>query len=403
MHLKYKVPFYLLLMIFMASCSPKIVKPTNAGNKPEEPKKVEEKPVKRFTKAEISLMVPLLLDGLNLKTANKAEIERRAMPIDFYQGFSLGLDSATNTGLNFNLNVVDTGDDESKIWSVYKNESFKNSDLIVGPVFPDGLKAITKYSIDNNALIVSPLAASQPADFKNPNLVSIVNNIDLHGHRIGEYIAKNFIPSNTIVVLINPKKTEDEQFAAPIRNYFKESKANFTLQEYASVYTFETKMVKGKQYAVVITSSDKAFVTPTIDKLYKLKNLKTEPYNINLFGHPNWVKQTYTVEKLQNLNTIISTSFKVNYKNSTTINFIKKYRAKYGFEPSEYAFKGYDIGYYFGNLLAKYGTGYRSYITKEKYTGLHNSFNFIYNDQFGYINTHVTLLKYKNFALNTIN
>lgn len=393
----------LLVTVVLGACSPKIRTPKTETSKPVEKEKPAEKkkPVKKFTQASISLLAPFKLDELNLRKATKADVEKYAMPIDFYQGFKLGLDSAAAAGLNFKLNVFDTEDDNAHISVLFKNERFKQSNLIVGPVFPDGQKFIADYSKENNVAVVSPLAASSPAEFNNPNLISVVNNIDLHGKKIAAYVAKNFNPSNTIVVLINPKKSEDEQFAFPIRSYFRNN-TKFIVQEYASAFTFETKMVKGKQYAIIITSYDRAFVAPTLDKLYKLKNLPVGGYTINLFGHPNWVKQNYPTDKVQALNTIITSSYKIDYKSAAVIGFIKKYRRSYGFEPGEYAFKGFDIAYYFGKLLDQYGEDYLSYITKEKYKGLHNNFTFIQDEKLGYINTSLMLLKYKNFALNVI-
>lgn len=393
----------LLVTVVLGACSPKIRTPKTETSKPVEKEKPAEKkkPVKKFTQASISLLAPFKLDELNLRKATKADVEKYAMPIDFYQGFKLGLDSAAAAGLNFKLNVFDTEDDNAHISVLFKNERFKQSNLIVGPVFPDGQKFIANYSKENNVAVVSPLAASSPAEFNNPNLISVVNNIDLHGKKIAAYVAKNFNPSNTIVVLINPKKSEDEQFAFPIRSYLRNN-TKFIVQEYASAFTFETKMVKGKQYAIIITSYDRAFVAPTLDKLYKLKNLPAGGYTINLFGHPNWVKQNYPTDKVQALNTIITSSYKIDYKSAAVIGFIKKYRRSYGFEPGEYAFKGFDIAYYFGKLLDQYGEDYLSYITKEKYKGLHNNFTFIQDEKLGYINTSLMLLKYKNFALNVI-
>jgi len=402
MNLKKVYGLLVLFTIVLGACSPKIRTPKPETSKPvEKEKPTDKKPIKKFSQASVSLLVPFKLDQLNLKTATKAEIEKYAMPIDFYQGFKLGLDSVAAQGLSFKLNVFDTEDDNAHISLLYKNERFKQSNLIIGPVFPEGLKFISAYSKENNAIIVSPLAASEPTEFNNPNLVSIVNNIGLHGKKIATFIAKNYNPANTIVVFINTKKTEDEAFAAPIRSYL-QANSKFVIQEYASAYAFETRMIKGKQYAVVLTSSDRAFVLPTVEKLYKLKHLRTGGYNISLFGHPNWVKQNYPADKLQDLNTIISSSYKIDYKNGNVITFIKKYRYKYGFEPGEYAFKGFDVGYYFGRLLATNGEDYRDYIVKDKYKGLHNNFSFIRDEKSGYINTSLMLLKYKNFALSPV-
>nr|WP_121273890.1 ABC transporter substrate-binding protein [Pedobacter schmidteae] len=388
----------ILSALVLSACSPKI---RPESKKPEPPKEVEkvEKPAPKLKQATISLLAPFRLDEIKLKTATKADVEKAAMAIDFYQGFKLGVDSAAAAGQDFKLKVYDTQDNNTQIAALIDNGGLLGSDLIVGPVFPEGLKYITNYSISRKIPVVNPLAASQPSEFVNPNLISIVNNIDLHAQKIGAYINRNYNPANTIVVLINPKGAADEVLASPLRSYFAQAKKAFVFQEYASVFTMETKMQRGKQYVVMVSSSDKKFVIPTLDKLIKIKKAG---FNISLFGHPDWVKQGYNVEQLQALNTIVSSSYKVDYKRPEVNSFIKKYRLLFNFEPGEYAFKGFDIGYYFGRLLAKYGEDYLKHLTSENYKGLHNSFQFTHNPSLGYINTRLMLLRYQNFALNIV-
>ncbi|MEQ7799123.1 ABC transporter substrate-binding protein [Pedobacter sp. ASV1-7] len=389
----------ILSALLFSACSPKIRPETK---KPESPKQVEkkEKPAEKFKQANISLLVPFRLNEINLKTATKSEVEKAAMAIDFYQGFKLGVDSAAANGQNFKLKVYDTQDNNKQIADLISNDGIAGSNLIVGPVFPDGIKYIANYSISRGIPVVNPLAASQPSEFSNPNLISIVNNINLHAEKVGNYITRTYNPANTIIVLINPKAPSDEVFGKPLRAYFANSKKPFPFQEYASVFTMETKIVKGKQYVILLSSSDKKFVVPTLDKLMKLK--KKTGLNVSLFGHPDWVKQDYNTDQLQALNTMISASYKIDYTRPEVVTFIKKYRALFTFEPGEFAFKGFDIGYYFGKLLSSYGEDYIKYLTKENYRGLHNSFHFTYDHEFGYINTSLMLLRYKNFALNIV-
>ncbi len=397
---------YLVVLVFgllLAACSPKIQpRSTPAPNVPaaEKAKPVEEKETKEFTEATISLLLPFKLNQVSAKAATRAEVDKAALAIDFYQGFMLGIDSAAASGFNFKVNVFETRDYNAQIETVIKTASLAQSNLLVGPVYPDGVKYISKYAIEHNLPLVSPLAASLPQEFNNPNLISVVNNIDLHVKKVGDHISRNYNSENYVVALINPKGADDEVFATPLRQYFttyKNRKLGF--QEFASVFSLETKLMKGKKYIVLLSSSNKQFVTATIDKLLKMQRAGL---NVSLYGHPNWVKQTYPTEKLQALNTIISASYKVDYRRPAVINFVKNYRNKYQFEPNEYAFKGYDIGLYFGNLIANAGPDFMSQITKHKYRGLHNSFAFVHDKQLGYINTSLMLLQYKNFALNTI-
>ncbi|MBB5647752.1 ABC transporter substrate-binding protein [Pedobacter cryoconitis] len=395
--------FWCLLFICfcLAACSPKTR--TNKSPKKEIGNKEDKKDAaseKKFTEANISLLIPLNLNSARIKAGNKAEMEKSAMAIDFYQGFKMGIDSAAAAGMNFKVKVLDTRDNNVQITSLLKSGQLAGTNLIIGPVFPDGVKFITNYSIANNIPVVSPLAATHPDEFNNPNLISIVNNIDLHADKIGDYIRREYDPGKAIVVLINPKKSADEVLGNPLRDYFQKGRGSrYIFQEYASVFAMETKMVPGKQYAVLISSADRAFVVGSIDKLAKMK---TAGSNIELFGHPNWGKQNYNIEKLQLLRTKITTSYFVDYKSRDVINFVRKYRQLNKFEPAEYSFKGFDVGFFFGKLFAEHGAGYLKHLTQEHYDGLENSFRFIKDDKLGYINTSLFLLEYKNFALNPI-
>ena len=390
----------IFISLCLAACSPKVqtVKKTPP---PEEVKDEEvKKPSKNFTEATISLLIPFKLNDFKARPASKAEVEKHALAIDFYQGFKLGIDSAASAGLNFKINVFDTQEGNGPLEGLIATHKLDESDLVVGPVFPEGLKYITNYSLEKQLPVVSPLAASQPSEFGNPNLISIVNNIDLHAAKIGDYIVKAYTPENTTVVLISTKSPSDEVLAAPLRNYFLSDKGKkLDFQEYASVYTMETKVLKDKKYVVMLSSSDVKFVTATLNKLAKMKGAG---FHIDLIGHPDWAKQNYSIETLQALNTVISSSYKVNYKSKEVVDFIKRYRKAFDFEPGEYAFKGFDIGFYFGKQLSAYGKNYLKHLSKEEYKGLHNNFTFQQNEKLGYINTSLMLLKYQDYELNII-
>ena len=391
----------ILMALYLSACSPRVQTVTkNAPSKEKE--KVEEviKPPKKFKEATVSLLVPFNLQEFQSKPVTKAEIEKHAMAIDFYQGFKLGIDSAASFGLSFKLLVHDTRETTQQLDALLKSNFLEGSHLLVGPVFPEGLKYMATYSRQRNLPMVSPLAASQPAEFANPNLISIVNNIDLHAARIGDHITKKYKAQQTTAVLISTKNPSDEVLGKPLRTYFSSQRGQaIPFEEYASVFTMEMKALKTRKYVVMVSSSDFKFVAATLDKLNKMKKAG---FNIELYGHPDWLKQNYNIEKLQSLNTVITSSYKVNYKSAAVIDFIKKYRKAYQFEPGEFAFKGFDIGFYFGREFARHGDDYLKHLTKDQYKGLHNSFSFIQDEQNGYINTSLNLLQYRNYDLINI-
>ncbi|WP_432709098.1 ABC transporter substrate-binding protein [Pedobacter sp.] len=387
--------------LYLSACSPK-VQTVKTSPAPQEKEKVEEviKPPKKFTEATISLLVPFNLQDLRTKPVNKAEIEKHAMAIDFYQGFKLGIDSAASYGLNYKLIVHDTRESTNHLDDLFRSKIMDDSHLLVGPVFPDGLKYMTGYSKQHNIPIVSPLAATQPSEFNNPNLISIVNNIDLHAQKLGDYIIQKYNGQPATAVLISTKSPGDEVLGKPLRAYFQEGKGKtMPFEEYASVFTMETKAPKNRKYVVMLSSSDFKFVTATLDKLNKMSKAG---FDIDLYGHPDWQKQNYNTETLQALKTIITSSYKVDYKSPAVIDFIKKYRKAYQFEPGEFAFKGFDIGFYFGREFARHGADFLKHLPKDKHKGLQNSLSFVQDEQYGYINTSLNLLQYRNYDLISV-
>ena len=388
------------MLIFLSACSKKISapKPVDIPSPAELDKQREIIPLKMDHS--IALLLPFDLNSINLKSASAKDLEKASLAIDFYQGFKIALDSISEKGHNFNLQVFDTQNQETRVVNLALATSVRNNDLIVGPVFPNAIKAFSDFSeLGEKKLQISPLAASIPADFNNPSLVTVNNTIDQHARKIAEFISSNFQAESVNILLINTQKSEDAKFS----NYFKRNLAlfagdKFRITERATAIALEKYLVPAKNNLVIISSSDRLFVLPTVDKLYNL--LTNQKYQIEVFGHPNLLKANYlSQEKMQALNSRISASYFVNYKSQSVKNFIARYRDEFGFEPSEYSFKGFDIGFYFGSLLEKYGSDYASHLKDSIYRGLHTNFKFSRSPKSGYINTELMMLRYKNFEL----
>jgi hypothetical protein len=99
---------------------------------------------------------------------------------------------------------------------------------------------------------------------------------------------------------------------------------------------------------------------------------------------------------MQRLNAYITSADRVNYKSQATITFMRNYRRAYRTEPSDYAIKAFDEGMYFGQLLADDADKLKS-LDDNEFSGLHNSFDFVYKQGQGWVNKHVNLLHYENF------
>lgn len=395
---------FLFLLAIISGCSRKVVvtqpgdvKVPPVGRKPE-----EVRPVKKDIDHSIALLLPFGLNKINLKTAGSKEISQADLAVDFYLGFKLALDSLSNTGHNYKLQVLDTQDQEARVVNLATAASVKENDLIVGPVFPDAISTFSEFfEKDPSKLIVSPLAASMPAQFKNPNLVTINNSVDQHGWKLADFINRNYKPELVNILLVNTRKSDDEKFSAPVRKFITElSKGKFKIIERPNAIGLQTYMSITKNNLVILASSERTFLIPIIDKLHQLLS---ENYKIELFGHPNWIKATFLDgSKMQALKTKFSSSYFIDYKSNNVRHFVARYRDEYGLEPSEFSFKGFDTGYYLGGLLRKYGRDYASHLTTETYNGLHNDFRFSRDPVTGFSNAELMMLVYQSLELRPI-
>lgn len=402
-----KYIIFLLTGFILGACSPKIKPTVKPAEKPAVVKKTPQ--VKVIPKAPpqvkvptISLILPFELDKLNLtSTATRNGLSKADLAVDYYQGFKLALDSLATKGNNYKLQVFDSKGDASQAHSLANNAKIRSSDLIVGPVFPESIKAFTNALSGVNKPIVSPLSPSAPSQFKNNNLITVTPPLEYHALHVARYIAETLNPIKVFV--LKSGYSEENKYIIPFRQAIDSLGKKQIKVIYLTVIggNFDALIPELSQYdenIFVIPATDQPFLTVTLAALGKL----TPTYPITVFGHPNWAKASFLhADLLQKLKTHITLADKVNYKDPATNKFIKAYRQAYHIEPGEYAIKGFDEGYYFGTLLSNKADDFKR-LDKLNYDGIHNQFNFIKVNGSGWVNTHVSIYQYQNFELKPV-
>lgn len=408
----------------MAACSPKVIRPTvnkpvqkpqgqidrekeiaqkEAAKKDSAEKIVVKKPVVKKAKvSSIALLLPFNLDDFDPNSSVVTESRIKSnIAVDFYEGFKLALDSLTEKGYNYKLTVFDTKDEVSQAQKLSSNPSIRNSDLIVGPVFPEGVQAFSARMKNYDKPVVSPLSAASPEDYNDPSLITLTPPLEFHAMRVAQYISENLRPKT--VFILRSGFSEENKYILPFKKSIDSlgnkririvdvviSKGNFS--------ALLPKFSKTTDNIFVVPSTNRAFLTVTLNALDQL----ADTYSVRVFGHPSWNKATYLKpELLDKLQTVITSAYQVDYKSPQTIAFIQDFRNHYHVEPSEYAIKGFDTGMYFGKLLADPAADLKHF-PQNTFDGLHNHFEFEQKKGYGWINTYVELLRYEDFALKPI-
>ncbi|WP_461453567.1 ABC transporter substrate-binding protein [Mucilaginibacter sp.] len=390
----------LFTVLLIGACSPKTRWVSNPVNKPAETltsPKVEVKPVvpPASKVSVISLILPFGLDHIGPGQHYDAiSLKKARIAADYYRGFKLALDSLTYAGYNYKLELFDSKDNSAQAHSLAYNPKVRASDLIVGPVFPEDVKAFTSVLTSPRKPIVSPLSPESPSTFKNQNLVTVNPPLDYHAWATAKFINDKIKPQK--VFILRSGYSEDNDYIVPFKKAIdslsgRQIKVISITIVRGQLSALLPQLVKNGQNIFLIPSTNQQFLTVTLHSLDTLN----KRYPVTLFGHPSWEHFVFLKAKqMQRLRTHITSADKVDYSLPSTVTFIKSYRNAWHTEPSAYALKGFDEGLYFGRLLAE-----NSIKNWADFNGLHNSFHFEKKPGLGWVNTHVNLLMYTNFEL----
>jgi len=401
-----KLLTFLGVAALMAACSPKIrtTPPAPAQQAVPIPKPVEKPAVKPAAPKvyTVSMLLPFELDRLNSAAGySSAHLQKAYIALDYYQGFKLALDSLTGKGYNYRLQVYDSKDEPAEARNLAQNPKVKYSDLIVGPIFPDDLGAFVDAMYSVRKPIVSPLSPAAPVNFDSNNLITATPPLEYHALSTAHYINDRIKPKNVIV--LKSGFSEENKYIIPFKraidslSKFK-TKVTVVTVVRGNLSALMPKLSKTEQNVFVMPSTNHAFLVVTLRSLEAL----SKQYPVTLFGHPNWEKFTFLhAQQLQQLNTHITSAERINYKSGQTAAFVRAYRKQYHTEPSLYAIKGFDQGYYFGSLLAEKPSAFPDTAAAD-YHGISNSFHFIKKRRQGWINEHVNMFKYVNFELKQV-
>lgn len=395
---------FFLTALVLSACSPKVrpvTTPVKKQTETEKPKVAEKPPVKpgAAKPLTIAMMLPMGLDHLRPGSKyTSSGLTKANMSVEYYQGFKLALDSLTADGANFKLRLYDSKDEDAQSHSLALNPLIKNSDLIVGPVFPDGIK-IFATGLNTKSPIVSPLSPASPATINSDNLITVMPPLEYHGWGAAQFINDKLKPKK--IFILRSGFSQEQDYVRGFKNATdslskKKIRIITVVISKGQLSGLIPQLSKTEQNVFVVAATDQAFLNVTLRSLDTLNR----HYPVVLFGHPSWQKFGFLkVDILQRLKTHITSADQVDYKSDASMEFIRVYHRLYHVEPTDYAIKGFDEGMYFGKQLID--NNFAS-LDKAGFTGLHNNFRFIKKPGLGWVNTHVNVLMYSNFELKQV-
>ncbi len=299
--------------------------------------------------------------------------------VEFYEGMLMALDSIKKQGVNVQVFTYDTAPDTNKIKQILAQPELKSVDFIIGPAFTSNLKLVSDFSYDHGIKLIYPLSNKNPEIKRNPYLIQVNTPDSLMYDKYVSYIVNKSRGSRILVLKSKEPESLENQFCSALKdklymdyipkglspNYIEVSFSQQDVQAIDALLDSEIPNL------VVIPSPKEADISKILTTLHGVVELSSDK-QVKLIGFGDWLKyQTINAEEIHDLNTDILTSYAIDYEDTVTNDFLKKYRSWFNTEPfavapyfirpgrnskfSKYGIWGFDVTYYFMSARVKYG------------------------------------------------
>lgn len=388
------------LLVFLQACSifrsapvktdgppPELSKPKPEEKKPEEKKPEAKAPfnVPAFAKEvkrssyNIAVFAPLYLDSV---FANSLDIPGRTMPryvlpgLEFYEGVQLALDSLQSQGINLNVRVLDSKARNMDVPALIRSRQLDATDLIIGAVGTPEFKPLSDFARQKEINLVSATFPNDGGVTDNPFLLISNSTLRSHVEAMHDYAQKGFANKN--IVIVRRGTNFEASIAGNIKtaydklNYDKKSRVRELVWSDATTDQQLTQyLLNDRPNLLIVTALDEAGAKSILRKLAMHK----ATYPMQVFGMPTWDVMKFKEPEFAGITMYYSSPYYNDktdlYSRYITDHFRKVYKSR----PSDMAFKGFELTYYFVRLLAQDGVYFNKDLNKPA-NRVFTSFNF---------------------------
>lgn len=328
--------------------------------------------------------------------------------IEFYQGFKIALDSLVEQGLNIKLYTFDTQNDSAVVSKILKDTILKKVDLIVGPMYLQSFMMVADFAKLHEINIVSPVRLSNKILLGNNYVSKVITSEPILNRFLGRYAFDSL--RNDHLILAYPDHVEERKRAESIKSEYYDllSKSSDTAQNNAikelllkreKISEIQAKLVPNRLNTIVVPTTNQAFMTQLLTTLYML-----EDFEIKVVGLAEWENfDNIEVEYLNKLDVHLVVSEFIDREAISIKKFEKTYYEQTNSLPTNFAFLGFDVAYYYLGLLKDFGTNFEMMFLGVQNEQLSRKFEFFKTGiESGYENHSSFVIRYHDSQLQRI-
>ncbi len=312
----------------------------------------------------VAVLLPFMLDELDPSPGKK----RNQIVLDFYEGIRLAIDSLNERDPQISLRAYDTHSGIQNLRRLLQTEEFKNTDLVIGPLYPSENEVVQEFSLNNQVNVVNPFSNNTDLIGSNPYGYMFQPSSETLGEKAAEYVAER--AKNDFCIVFSGMSKRDSVMAASFtqkaselglqvvvnRAFEKEDATEImniltTATEYDEFkFPSEFTLKKDSIGSIFVATDDPLIYTKVISAV------ETRGDSIRVVGSENWIDDTAVAfEKYQVLGVTFAAPNYVAIDGPRLKRFSQRYLRKYGKPATSLALRGYEMMLFFGNQLQQNG------------------------------------------------
>ena len=356
----------------------------------------------------IGLLLPFEFDEnaqhiANLKEEDELTILNKTnFFIDFYQGFSLALDSLTKLGHSFQTFVYDSKSDTNAISKILKRKEIDSLDLIVGPGFSKNFVYTARQLREKPIHLLSPYGSGKEIIEGNPKVIKIRGSRESRVKALANHLYKYNHEDNLVFVHQTEKEKvllEKLQQELLSLSLLKDSVMMKTPKIVKGIYEPLSQLNREFSNIVVSLSTDESFSTKLVAKMQS----RHKDYEITLIGMEEWKNyKNIEITHWEALGIHLVGNLDYRYVGVKDSAFFKNYFKEFHTEPSYHALLAYES--LLNTLCHLQGNNYQhSQIVGEHRAGDLGAYRFKYTaGNWGLENKAAAVYKYENFSFKKL-
>lgn len=292
---------------------------------------------------------------------------RKNFTTEMYEGMRLAAEDLAEKDIQIDLLAFDTQRDSLTTSQLCQTESLQNSDLIIGPLFPEPSEVMLDFAYRQKVNIINPLSDNATIIGSNPYSFLANAVAERKAKAFADFASASF--QNPNAVIIYGDAARDSVLAHEYRKHIEADSFNVVWMEHIPykdarrLFQKLTKEVVEDTLLIAPDSLGHVFVASTNRLLAAaaISGLDARPDTIPLLGHMEWMDiPSLRFEQLDRLAAFLLSSNHIDRSKEQYNDFVTAYLEKYEEYPSIYAAIGYDLMYFAGSMLHRHGVYFQA-------------------------------------------